>query len=316
MYQGKTNQPVFLYPGQGELQVGIGQDIYEHSQAAREVFDLNPELKELCFNGPFETLNDPYNNQAANFLAWMAISAALGEMNIQPGALAGQSLGEYGALCHAGSFSIRDALPMLKERAKLMTELIPADSGMHAILGLGATTVESLCQKVSTPEAPCQVAIYSTADRNVITGNKTAVTTCAELCAEAGGKTMPVRVARAFHSSLGQPAKEAFAEVLKDFPIAQPNRPVYYNRDGSNECKDIASMLADQLVNPVYLVEVIQNLLDDGYRQFIKIGPGGFFGDAVRTIAHNQNIDIQIYSVESFEDINQLVLRLKEDAHA
>jgi [acyl-carrier-protein] S-malonyltransferase len=316
MYQEKTNQPVFLYSGQGELQVGIGQDIYDHSQAAREVFDVNPELRELCFNGPFETLNDPYNNQAANFMAWMAISAAMGEINIQPGALAGQSLGEYGALCHAGSFSVRDALPMLKKRAKLMTDLIPADSGMHAILGLGAGTVESICQEVSTSEAPCQVAIYSTADRNVITGSKTAVKKCAELCDEAGGKTMPVRVARAFHSSLGQPAKEAFADVLKDFTITQPDQPVYYNRDGSNECKDISGMLADQLVNPVYLVKVIQNLLDDGYRQFIKIGPGGFFGDAVRSIARDQNIDVKIYSVESFEDINQLALALKEDTHA
>lgn len=302
----------FLFPGQGELQVGVGRDIYDSSQAARDVFDLDKDLRDLCFNGPHEKLNDPYYNQAANFLAWMAICSALGEANIRPSALAGQSLGEYAALSYAGSFTTQDALPMLKQRARIMTEYIPAESGMYAILGLETATVESHCEQTSTNEQPCQVAIYSTPDRNVITGSKDAIEQCAKLCSESGAKTMPVRVARAFHSSLGKVAQEKFAQKLQEFEVKEPDLTVYYNYDGSHKCDDLRKMLADQLVNPVQLAKLIDNLLEDGYRQFIKIGPGGFFGDAVRTIARDKGMDVDVFSVESFEDVARLASRKKE----
>lgn len=302
----------FLFPGQGELQVGVGKDIYDSSPAAREIFDLDSDLRDLCFNGPHEKLNDPHYNQAANFLAWMAICAALREADIRPSALAGQSLGEYAALSYAGSFTVGDAIPMLKQRARIMTDCIPANSGMYAILGLETTAVERHCANISTDEEPCQVAIYSTRDRNVITGSKTAIEQCAKLCSESGAKTMPVRVARAFHSSLGRVAQEKFAQELEEFEVKKPDLAVYYNYDGSPDCNDIRKMLSDQIVNPVQLVKLIDNLLEDGYRQFIKIGPGGFFGDAVRIIARDKGIDVDVFSAESFEDITQLASRMKE----
>lgn len=307
---------VFLFPSQGELQVGVGQDIYENSQAARDVFDLDSDLRDLCFNGPHEKLNNPYHNQAANFLAWMAISAALREANIRPTALAGQSLGEYAALSYADAFSVQEAIPMLRHRARIMTDFIPANSGMYAILGLETATVERHCEDISSDQEPCQIAIYSTPDRNVITGSIRAIERCAKLCSDSGARTVPVKVARAFHSSLGQIAKEEFERALQKFAINKPKLNVYYNYNGSYECEDIGKMLAEQLVNPVQLVKIIDDLLEDGYRQFVKIGPGGFFGDAVRSIARNKDVDVRVFSIESFKDISRLASQMKEDTHA
>jgi [acyl-carrier-protein] S-malonyltransferase len=311
MYQPKANQPVFLYPGQGEIQVGFGQDIYENSQAAKDIFDLDTELRDLCFQGPQETLNDPYYNQAAIFLAWIAISAALTEANILPQALAGQSLGEYAALSYAGAFSAADAIPMLKQRAKIMTERIPTNSGMCAVLGLDTDTVEQNCAYASKTQEACTIGIYSTPDRNVITGSDLAVERCAELCRNSGARTMPVKVPRAFHSPLAQQAKEEFAKELQDFTINQPTLPIYYNRDGSTENNRIDEMLADQLVRPVQLVKMINRMLEDGYRQFIKIGSGGFFGEAVRAIARDQDLKVQLYQIESFDNIKELSSQLR-----
>ncbi len=317
MYQQKANQPVFLYPGQGELQVGFGQDIYEQSQAAKDVFDLDTELRDLCFHGPQERLNNPYYNQAANFLAWIAISAALKEANILPQALAGQSLGEYAALSYAGAFEATDAIPMLKQRARIMTELIPSNSGMSAVLGLDTKTLEQHCVDASKPQEPCTVGTYSTPDRNVITGSDLAVERCAELCRSSGARTMPVKVSRAFHSPLAQQAEEEFAKVLEGFTINKPSLPIYYNRDGSTDCDDIGVMLAEQLVRPVQLVKIINHMLGDGLNHFVKIGPGGFFGDAVRTIARDQGLNVDLYQIESFDDIQKLSAKLKEteDSH-
>lgn len=292
------------------MQVGFGQDIYEHSQTAREIFDLDTKLRDLCFQGPQETLNDSYYNQAANFLAWIAISAALKEANILPQALAGQSLGEYAALSYAGAFTAANAIPMLKQRAKIMTDLIPANSGMCAVLGLDTDTVERNCAEASEPQEPCTIGTYSTPDRNVITGSDLAVERCAELCRSSGGRTMPVKVPRAFHSPLAQQAKEEFAKELKDFPINQPSLPIYYNRDGSTECDSIDEMLAEQLVRPVQLVKVINHMLEDGLNHFVKIGSGGFFGDAVRAIARDQGLDVKLYQIESFDDIQKLSAQL------
>lgn len=311
-----TSRLVFLYPGQGELQVGFGEDIYERSQAARDIFDLDVELRDLCFHGPKEILNSPYYNQAINFLAWIAVGAALKEADILPQALAGQSLGEYAALSYAGAFSTTDAIPMLKQRARIMTEFIPADSGMYVILGLETATVERNCANISTEEEPCQIAIYSTPDRNVITGSRIAVDRCATLCSESGAKSMAVRVARAFHSSLGRVAQEEFSQIMEKFPIKEPSLPVYYNYDGSHECNNLRRMLADQLVKPVQLVTLIDNLLKDGYRQFIKIGPGSFFGDTVRIIARNKGLNVDIFSAESSEDINKLASYMRETTNA
>lgn len=317
MYQQKANQPVFLYPGQGELQVGFGQDIYEHSQAAREIYDLDTELRDLCFHGPKETLNSSYYNQAVNFLAWIAISVALKEVNILPQALAGQSLGEYAALSYAGAFTTADAIPMLKQRAKIMTEQIPANSGMCAVLGLDTETVEQHCADASGPQEPCTIGTYSTPDRNVITGSDLAIERCAELCRSSGARTMSVKVPRAFHSPLAQQAEEEFAEVLQGFTINEPSLPIYYNRDGSTECDRIDEMLAEQLVRPVQLVKMIDHMLQDGLTQFVKIGSGGFFGDAVRAIARDQGLNVKLYQIETFEDIQKLITQLDtiKDSH-
>jgi [acyl-carrier-protein] S-malonyltransferase len=302
---------VFLYPGQGELQVGYAQDVYEKSKSAREVFDLDPNLRDLCFRGPKEELNNPYNNQAVNFLALMALSAALAEADIKPQALAGQSLGEYAALSFAGSFSIADAIPMLRQRAQIMTDQIPAHSEMCVILGVDTKIVEKHCVNASSSNEICSIGTYATRSTHVITGSTQAVERCAKLCRDSGAKVIPVKVARAYHSPLARQARDDFRKVLQHFPITQPLLPVYYNHDGITECNDIRKMLVEQFVLPVQLVKMINTMLNDGLKNFVRIGPGGFFGDSVRNIAHERGINVKLYAIENYSDIQKLGEQLK-----
>lgn len=306
IYHSTNNSLAFLYPGQGELQVGYARDIYEQSKSAREVFDQNSKLRDLCFYGPKEELNNPYYNQAVNFLALMALSAAIAEADIMPQALAGQSLGEYAALSFAQSFSIADAIPMLQRRAQIMTDRIPARSAMCVILGVDTDTVEKCCKNASNTNDICSIGTYATYTTHVITGSTEAVERCAEFCRNAGAKAISVKVARAFHSPLAQQARDDFRKVLEHFPLNKPLLPIYYNYDGATKCDNIPKMLVEQLVLPVQLVKMINTMLNDGLRNFVKIGPGGFFGDSVRSIARERGINVTLYSVEQYADIQKL----------
>ncbi|MFW6238128.1 MAG: ACP S-malonyltransferase, partial [Halanaerobiales bacterium] len=182
---------VFLYPGQGAQQVGMGREFYQEFSTARQLMDRAEELvdfdlKQLCFEGPEEKLNTTKFTQPAVFTVSMMVTRVLIEKGINPAAVAGHSLGEYAALCAAGVYDFATGLELVRRRGELMNDAFPPGKGtMAAVIGLEAEEVASLCARV---EGKCEVANYNSPGQIVVSGEKEAISSFGELAEDAGAR--------------------------------------------------------------------------------------------------------------------------------
>lgn len=303
----------FLFPGQGAQYIGMSRSFYENYQPARDQFDnavCDFDIKDLCFDGPEETLRETRYSQACIFLASIVIAQMLFDNGIRPDAAAGISLGEYTALCFADSFSVQEGVELLTERGRVMADFIPKDSGMAVVLALDSQQVADACEEVGQLGA-CEIASYITSERTVITGNLDAVQHAGELCRERGAKmVIPVNASGAFHSVLAERAASEFEKVMQDYEIDEPSLPVYFNYDGSKKHSNIKKMEVGQLQNSVQFVATVQNMLKDGIRRFISIGPGATMASFVQDTAKAQKAPVETYVVDTYEDAKKLIAQL------
>ncbi|MGQ9557991.1 MAG: ACP S-malonyltransferase [Desulfurispora sp.] len=284
----------FLFPGQGAQYVGMGRDIYEHSAAAREVFDraaavLPFDLRELCFNGPEEKLKQTMYAQPAILTVSIALWRALQEAGWRksPAALAGHSLGEYSALVVAGSLEPADAAAVVHQRGRLMQEAVPlGQGGMVAVLGLDAARVREICAAASAA-GTVEAVNLNCPGQVVIAGTNAGLERAMVLAREAGARRcMPLAVSAPFHSSLMRPAGEKLAGVLAGVRVKQPAIPVvsnvtarYYPQEA-----DPRDLLVRQVYSPVRWEESIAYLREQGVRIFVEIGPGRVLCGLVKKI--------------------------------
>ncbi|RLC56339.1 MAG: malonyl CoA-acyl carrier protein transacylase, partial [Chloroflexi bacterium] len=225
-----------VFPGQGSQKVGMGRAAAESSATAAGVFAeaneaLGFDLSRLCFEGPEERLRETANTQPAILAASVAILAAAleaGTIERRPALVAGHSLGEYSALVAARSLEFGAAMRLVRERGRLMDEAGQASPGrLAAVVGLDEATVEEICR-----ESGAEVANYNAATQTVVGGPPEAVERACALAKERGGRGLPVKVSGAFHTSLMEPAAEAFSRLLTDAEVAVPLIPVVGNVSG------------------------------------------------------------------------------------
>ena len=213
----------FVFPGQGAQTIGMGRELAETYPAARDVFDqvdeaLGEKLSDLIWNGDIETLTLTQNAQPALMATSMAAFRALEAegINIQDANfVAGHSLGEYSALCAAGSLTLEDTARLLRLRGQAMQEAVPVGQGaMAAILGLDFETVERIARDAAGDEV-VEAANDNDPAQVVISGHKEAVERAAEAMKAAGAKrAMMLPVSAPFHSMLMQPAAAVMADAL------------------------------------------------------------------------------------------------------
>jgi len=285
----------WLFPGQGAQVVGMGKDLYAASTVARDLFDradaiLGFKLSALCFDGPAERLDATDVCQPAIFVT----SVALAEVwrrgpgrNLAADATAGLSLGEYTALWAAGSLSFEDGVRLTRRRGQLMQAAADANpSTMVSILGLDEPAVKNICEAAST------MGIISPANFNcpgqvVVSGTKPACAKAAELAEAAGGKAVPLAVAGAFHSPLMASAAEGLAAELQQVSLVAPKVPVVANVTGGYHQGDpdsIRALLVEQLTHSTQWQKNMQQLLADGFTDFVEIGPGRVLKGLMRKI--------------------------------
>lgn len=262
----------FLFPGQGAQKPGMGRDFLERSPAARDVFEeaaaaMPPGFLDTVFDGPAEDLDRTAMAQPALLTVEVAIARALEARGVRPDGVAGHSLGEISALTAAGALTLADALRLVRERARVMSEDVP-EGGMAAVLGLGADAIEP-CLPDSV-----QVANYNGPAQTVITGARDGLDRAAEALKRAGAKRIvPLRVSGPFHSRLMEPGARQLRGLLADIQFEAPRVTFVSSVSGVPEAdpESIRRLLGEQLCSPVRWTDVMRWL---GSRRCIEAGPG------------------------------------------
>ncbi|MFA5244486.1 MAG: ACP S-malonyltransferase [Pedobacter sp.] len=279
----------YIFPGQGAQFPGMGKDLYEHSAAAKALFEsaneiLGFRITDIMFSGTDEDLKQTNVTQPAIFLHSVILAKEL-KNNFNPDMVAGHSLGEFSALVAADALSFEDGLRLVAARANAMQkacEIRP--STMAAILGLDDFTVEDICSRVSDIVVP---ANYNCPGQLVISGTIEGVDKACELMLAAGAKrALKLNVGGAFHSPLMEHARVELQSAIENTVINKPICPIYQNID-AKPYTDVASIkhnLIAQLTGAVRWTQTVEKMLHDGATSFIEVGPGSVLQGLVRKV--------------------------------
>ncbi|MDD3049236.1 MAG: ACP S-malonyltransferase [Bacilli bacterium] len=301
----------FIFAGQGAQYVGMGKHLYTQYEEARNVYDqvnVDFTLKNVCFEGPKEMLDDTAYAQACILTTSMAIAEVIKAQGITPDYVAGLSLGEYSALCFAKAMNINDAANIVRERGKLMASALPkGTTSMAAVLNCNEDVILETCQEVSMIGV-CQIANYNCPGQIVITGEKEAVEKAGELLLTRGARrVIALNVSGAFHSSLLEDASKQLHDVLAQYELKKPVIPVVYNISGKEETAALIDILTKQIKSSVYFMQSIEYMITNGVDTFVEIGPGSSLSSFVKKI----NREIPVYSVDSQESLEKMLGALK-----
>jgi len=308
----------FLFPGQGAQAIGMGKDLAENFVASKNVFEevndaLGQDLSGLIWDGDIETLTLTENAQPALMATSIAAIKALEAEGIkfdQASYIAGHSLGEYSALCAAGSLSLTDTAKLLRIRGKAMQDAVPFGLGaMAAILGLDFETVSQITN-LSSDDQICQAANDNDPGQVVISGHKNAVDQTIELAKDAGAKrAVLLPVSAPFHCSLMQPAADIMAKALNDIKLEDPNVPLVANvrANEQNNGDMIKDLLIEQVTGSVRWRESIEFMSLKGVTEVFEIGAGKALSGMVRRI----NREISVNQVFDTSSVHAAVLKLK-----
>ena len=308
----------FLFPGQGAQAIGMGKDLAENFLVSKNVFEevndaLGQDLSGLIWDGDIETLTLTENAQPALMATSIAAIKALEDEGIkfdQASYIAGHSLGEYSALCAAGSLSLTDTAKLLRIRGKAMQDAVPFGLGaMAAILGLDFETVSQITN-LSSDDQICQAANDNDPGQVVISGHKNAVDQTIELAKDAGAKrAVLLPVSAPFHCSLMQPAADIMAKALNDIKLEDPNVPLVVNVGafGRHNGDMIKDLLIEQVTGSVRWRESIEFMSLKGVTEVFEIGAGKALSGMVRRI----NREISVNQVFDTSSVRAAVLKLK-----
>ena len=300
----------WLFPGQGSQYVGMGLDLKENSEKAKEYFDIsneimNCDIQSIIFNGPEELLKKTEYTQPAIYIVSVITGYLLTDKGLKPTALAGHSLGEYSALAIGGAFDFTTGLKLVKSRSENMANAGMEKSGtMAALVGLDDETVINLCKSYEG-NGVVVPANFNSPGQVVISGNINAVEWVIKSSRDAGARmAVELNVSGAFHSPLMSPARENLAEMINSLEISDTVYPVFTNVDAKPVTKaiDIKSSLIQQLENPVLWAKSILEMKNKGINHFIEVGPGKVLQGL------NKRIDRSIISqgVDSITKLKQI----------
>lgn len=306
-----------VFPGQGTQYVGMGNDLYQAFQDARDIYAtardiLKVDVATLCFEGPREELDQTVNTQVAVLTTDVAIHRIFKkEIGVQPLVMAGHSLGEYSALCAAGALTFEDTLGLVALRGRYQQEASPIGTGsMAAVIGLNLDQVKDLCREVGTKESGVYPAIVNAADQIVISGHREAVEKAMVRAKEKGAlRALKLSISVPCHCPLLDEAAGRFAEILKGVEVKECEVAVIPNCDPEALHSPAATkeLLIRQVNAPVYWQQTIQRMARMGIEIIVEIGPKRTLTNLTKRIDAN----IRVASVENLESLGKTAEFLK-----
>jgi [acyl-carrier-protein] S-malonyltransferase len=270
----------YLFPGQGSQVPGMGKNLYENSNFAKEKFEeaneiLGFRISDIMFEGTAEQLKETRVTQPAVFLESI-ISYYVNGNKYSPACVAGHSLGEFSALVANGILNFSDGLKLVSIRANAMQKACEAEaSTMAAILGMEDELVEQICQSIDEIVIP---ANYNCPGQLVISGSKEGIRKAIEALSANGAKrAIELQVSGAFHSPLMKPAERELAGAINSTEFKNPLYPIYqnYTAKKENDPETIRMNLIKQLTSPVLWTQIIRNMVIEGVSSFVEVGGNG-----------------------------------------
>lgn len=285
-----------VFPGQGSQFVGMGKDLFDQFDEAKNYFYeankiLEFKISEIMFEGNQNDLTETNVAQPAIFVHSI-IKSRLFKRKGEIVGVAGHSLGEFTALVVSNSISFQDGLKLVKIRANEMKRACEINPGtMAAVIGLENEIVESCCKRIKEVVVP---ANYNCPGQIVVSGEKKAIVNVTRLLNENGArKVMPLNVGGAFHSPLMFPAKKELEKYIQKIEFKKPSFPIYQNSVGKgvSRVEEIKKNLVDQLINPVLWTQSVNQMIDDNIRNFVEIGPGKVLQGLIKKINPGVNME-------------------------
>jgi [acyl-carrier-protein] S-malonyltransferase len=275
-------------------------DVY---RAASEAAGL--DLVRLCFDAPEEELVDTEVQQPALVATSLAILAALRARGYEPDYVVGHSVGEFSALAAARAIDTPEAVALVRKRGLAMAEAARENPGsMAAILGLADEVVEGLCERI----ARVWPANYNCPGQVVVSGETLAVDECCnEAQLEGALKTVKLRVSGAFHSPLVERAAEAFRPAVEKVRINPPIAPFVSTVTAKIEpVQQLAALLVEQLTAPVRFTQAARELMRQGVKVFVEVGPGNVLSGLLKRIDRSVKA-IPVGDLASLEKLRELL---------
>lgn len=300
----------YIFPGQGTQTVGMGKDIYEKYEEAREVYKkiehvLGESIEDLTYNSSQEELNETKNTQITIYAMSMAILEVLKNEGIQPAVAAGLSLGEYTALTCAGVIGLEDGAKIVRTRGRLMQELAPeGDWLMAAVIGLEDDELKKVCEQVKSGFV--RAVNYNCPGQVVVSGERAAVQEAMGLAKEAGArKVVELKTSGPFHTEKLKEASEELEKELSKIEFHEGNIQVIKNFDGKayEQGDDMVQILANHVINPVKFRKSIETMLEMGVDTFVEVGPGKTLSGFVKKVCKEKEVEAKILNIESVETL-------------
>jgi [acyl-carrier-protein] S-malonyltransferase len=275
----------FLFPGQGAQVVGMGVQACATAPAARKLFEeasgiLGYDLYATCASGPAERLQSTVVSQPAIYVSSLAALECLKQQEPDAAekvtATAGLSLGEYTALVFAGALRFADGVRVVARRGEAMQAAADANPGsMVSVLTLEKAQVEQLVAAARGSDV-LEIANFLCPGNLVVSGSRAACDRLEAAASAAGGRTIRLAVAGAFHTTMMRPADDSLARALAAAELRAPRVPVWSNVDARphTEPAEIRGLLVRQVVQPVLFEDLLRGLLAQGCDKFYEIGPG------------------------------------------
>ena len=308
----------FVFPGQGSQSVGMGKDLYENFEAAKNVFDtadkvLGKSITTICFEGPEDDLKLTVNTQPSIVtMSIAALESFKSELDVEVSATAGHSLGEYCAMYASGVMDLETTLKAIQKRADLMGAT--KGGAMAAILNAPEGSLEKALEEASGV-GYVDVANYNSPAQVVITGDEVAVAKAGELLSAAGARrVVPLAVSGAFHSKFMEYAGKEFAGFVSELDLNDASIPVFTNVDAQATVSgaEFKNKMPKQIYSSVQWTQSVQKMVAEGIDTFVEIGPGKVLAGLVKKI----DASVNVYNVYDKASLEATVTSLKEEMAA
>ncbi len=282
-------QHAYVFPGQGAQFPGMGKNLYETNDAAKNLFEqandiLGFRITDVMFGGTEDELKQTKVTQPAIFLHSTILF--LTTPDLHPAMVAGHSLGEFSALIANKALSFEDGLRLVAKRADAMQRACEINpSTMAAVLGMEDSQVEEICASITNEVVVA--ANYNCPGQLVISGSIEGVNIACEKLKAAGAKrALVLPVGGAFHSPLMEPARKELEAAIAATNFSAPTCPVYQNVDAMpySDPAMIKQNLINQLTAPVRWTQTVRKMIEDGAGRFTEVGPGSVLQGLVKKI--------------------------------